>query len=151
DLAGDPDALGAVVRGLAAARALAAAGAAAAAAGVAAAGRLAAAVTLAQAVEALQQRRAALDLAALVVALVHAAVRVGRLGGAGHDLLHHGALLPARDALGHAARLVVGLGDRLVDGHVVRPRLGGALGAAGGVLLLDALLLVDGARRFVLF
>jgi hypothetical protein len=108
-------------------------------------------VVLEELVEALRHGRAAGHFPALVVTLVHAAVRVGRFRGAGPNLLHHRAIFAVGDALADGAALVVSLADRLVDRHLARARLGGTLGATTGVLLLDALLFVDRARRLIVF
>ena len=107
-------------------------------------------VVLAELVEALRQGRAAAHFPALVVAFIHALVRVGRFRAAGPDLLHHRAVLAVGDALADGAALVVSLADRLVDRRLARARLAGAFRATTGVLLLNALLLVDGATRLVM-
>ena len=108
-------------------------------------------VAIAEFVESLRQRRAASHFPALVVTFVHAAMRVGRFRRAGPNLLHHRAIFAVGDALADRAALVVSLADRFVDGHLTGARLGGAFGATAGVLLLNALLLVDGATSLVVF
>lgn len=107
-------------------------------------------VMLAELVETLGQGRAAGHFTALVVTFIHALVGIGRFRAAGHDLLHHRAVLAVGDALADGAALVVGLADRLVDRHLMRALFGDALGATTGVLLLNALLFVDGATRLVM-
>jgi hypothetical protein len=139
DFAGNPNALGAGAGSFAAlglASALAA---------------IIALVVLEELVEALRHGRAAGHFPALVVTLVHAAVRVGRFRGAGPNLLHHRAFFAVGDALADRAALVVSLADRLVDGRLAGARLASAFGATTGVLLLNALLLVDGATSLVVF
>ena len=107
-------------------------------------------VTMAELVEALRQGRTAAHFPALVVTFVHALVRVGRFRAAGPDLLHHRAVLAVGDALADGAALVVSLANRLVDRRLARARLAGAFRATTGVLLLAALLLVDGATSLVM-